>query len=127
MNIKPFPLHVGIGFALALAGVVSHTPTAQAQTGNQSDTTGAIVTTSDIVSGALVSAEGGELFIVYITRPIEEAVNGAASLLNQQLAAGNLPVLSTDTPTCICPSTHQPTLNLSCASTHITVASHKNL
>jgi hypothetical protein len=101
MNIKHFPLQIGLGFALAIVGVVSHTPTAQAQSGNQSDTTGAIVTTSDIVSGALVSAEGGELVIVYITRPIEEAVNGAASLVNQQLAAGNLPVLSTDTPTAI--------------------------
>jgi hypothetical protein len=101
MNIKHFPLHVGLGFSLAIVSVVSHTPTAQAQTGNQSDTTGAIVTTSDIVSGTLVPGEGGELAIVYITRPIEEAVNGAASLVNQQLAAGNLPVLSTDTPTAI--------------------------
>lgn len=99
MNIKHFPLHVGLGLALAIAGVVSHTPTAQAQTGNQSDTTGAIVTTSDMVSGALVSGDGGELVIVYITRPVEEAVNSAASLVNQQLAAGNLPVLSTDSPT----------------------------
>jgi len=111
MNIKHFPLHLGLGFALAIVGVVSHAPTAQAQSGNQSDTTGAIVTTSDIVNGALVSSEGGELVIVYITRPIEDAVNGAASLVNQQLAAGNLPVLSTDTPTAI-PLTIQQNLEV---------------
>jgi len=111
MNIKHFPLHLGLGFALAIVGVVSHAPTVQAQSGNQSDTTGAIVTTSDIVNGALVSSEGGELVIVYITRPIEEAVNGAASLVNQQLAAGNLPVLSTDTPTAI-PLTIQQNLEV---------------
>ena len=108
MNIKHLPLQLGLGLVLAISGVVSRTPSAQAQSGNQSDVTGTIVTTSDVAGGF---SPGGDrrVNIVFPTSQIQQAVNNAAGSVNQLLAAGNLPVVATGTPTPI-PATVQQTL-----------------
>lgn len=100
MNVKHLPLHVGLGLALAVAGVVAQTPLARAQTGNQSDITGPMVTTSDIVGGF---NPGGDRRrdIAFPTSAIQNAANGAAVSINQQLEQRNLPVVVTDTRTAI--------------------------
>lgn len=95
MNIKYLPVHLGLGLALAIAGVVAQTSPARAQTGNQSDTTGAIVTTSDIVGGFRFD-DDPERRIAFRTPATQTAANTAAVSLNQTLAARNLPVVATD-------------------------------
>jgi hypothetical protein len=95
MNIKYLPAHLGLGLALAIAGVVAQTSPARAQTGNQSDTTGAIVTTSDIVGGFRFD-DDPERRIAFRTSAAQTAANTAAVSLNQTLAARNLPVVATD-------------------------------
>ncbi|HEY9637608.1 MAG TPA: hypothetical protein V6D14_29710 [Coleofasciculaceae cyanobacterium] len=103
MKIKHLPSYLGLGFALAISGVVSRTSPAQAQSGNFSDVTGAIVTTSDIVGGF---SPGGDrrVDIVFQNSQIQQAVNSAATSVNQQLATGNLPIAATG------PSTPIPTI-----------------
>jgi hypothetical protein len=52
MNIKHFPFHLGLSFTFALGLIICQTSQpASAQTNNQSDVTGAIVTTGDISGG----------------------------------------------------------------------------
>lgn len=92
MNFKHLPLHVGLGFALAICGVVSQTPRAQAQSGNQSDVSGVTVTTSDIVGGFNFntprSDEQNNRIIV--------ALNSSSVSINQQLQQGSLSIIATD-------------------------------
>lgn len=94
MKIQHLPLQLGLGFALAISGVVFKTPQAQAQSGNFSDVTGTIVTTSDMVGGF---SPGGDrrVNIVFPSAQIQQSVNSAASSVNQQLASGNLPIVAT--------------------------------
>jgi hypothetical protein len=108
MNIKHLPFSLGLGVTLAICGVVFRTSPAQAQSGNFSDITGAIITTSDITGGF---SPGGDrrIDIVFPTSQIQQAVNNAASSVNQRLAAGNLPIIATGAPTPI-PTTVQQTL-----------------
>ncbi len=101
MNIKQFSLQLGLGLALAIAGVVSQTPQVQAQTGNFSDVTGNIITTSDIAGGAFAPGSDGERRLVFRTNQIRDSVYGAAGEVNQQLAARNLPIVATGAPTAI--------------------------
>ncbi len=101
MNIRHLPFHLGLSFALAICGVVSAILPAQAQRGNFSDVTGTIVTTSDAIGGGSNPGGGGQLETVFISGRVENAVNGAADLVTQQLAAGNLPVVATGAPTAI--------------------------
>lgn len=107
MKIKHLPLHLGLGLALAMAGVVARTPQVQAQSGNFSDITGTIVTTSDVAGGFSTSADRRRV-LAFRTTTIQNAVNNAANTINQQLAARNLPVpaVATGTPTPI-PATVQ--------------------
>ena len=100
MNIKHLSLHLGLGFALAISGVVSGTPQAQAQSGNQSDVTGAIITTSDI-AGGFSPGGGRRVILVFRTDEIRNSVFNAARLVNQQLAQRNLPIVATGAPTAI--------------------------
>lgn len=108
MNVRRLSLQLGLGFALAILGVVSQTPQAQAQRGNLSDVTGAIITTSDIVGGFSPSG-GGELIISFRTEEIENSVNSAAGTVNDQLQARNLPIIAIGPQTAI-PAAVQQTL-----------------
>lgn len=117
MSIKHFPLHLGLGLALTIFGVLGGTSNAQAQVGNQSDVTGVIVTTSDFVGGF---SPGGDRqnVLAFRTSDIRNAVYTAASSVNQQLAARNLsvPVVANTAPTAI-PTTVQQ--NIECICTRI--------
>jgi len=113
MNIKPLLFHVGLGFALAIAGVVARTSPAQAQRGNLSDITGNIITTSDIAGG--FSPSGDRLVnLSFRTNEIRDAVNTAATSVNQQLASRLLPIVANGLPTAIPESVQQ---NVECAFT----------
>jgi len=115
MKIR-LPLLFCLGFALAISGVVSRTPPAQAQSGTQSDITGVIVTTSDAAGS--FRAGDRKTTLAFKTSDIRNAVYTAASSVNQQLAARNLPVpvVASSSPTAI-PATVQQ--NLECVSTGI--------
>lgn len=99
MNIRHLPLQFGLSLVLGMVGVVSGTVPAQAQSGNFSDITGTIITTSDVVGG-FGAGGGAETVIAFSTDEIEDAVNGAASSVNELLATNRLPVVDTGgTPT----------------------------
>lgn len=106
MNIKHLPLHLGLGLALAVSGVVAQTSLARAQSGNQSDITGVIVTTSDIVGG-FNPGGGRRRIIAFRTSQIQDAANDAAVSINQQLGLRTLPVVATDTRTAISAAVQQ--------------------
>ncbi|HEY9604414.1 MAG TPA: hypothetical protein V6C85_22550 [Allocoleopsis sp.] len=116
MNIRHLSLHIGLGVVLGMGSVMSGNP-AQAQTGNQSDTTGAIVTTSDITGGAFAPSGGGRRTIVFRTNDIKNSVYNAAGTLNQQLAARVLPIVATGPQTAISAAVQQ---NLECVLTERT-------
>jgi len=97
MNVKHFPLQLGLGFALAIVSVVSQTSLANAQSGNQSDVTGAIVTTSDIVGGFNYQYDRQRSeAVTFRSVQIQTSVNVAAVSINQQLQQGTLSIVSTD-------------------------------
>ena len=96
MNIRQLPLHLGLGFALAISGVVSLTPQAQAQSGNQSDITGPIITTSDVAGGFNFSGGDRRKLIAFASPGIQTAVNSAAISINQQLEQQSLSIVATD-------------------------------
>lgn len=111
MNIKPLPFRIGLSFVLAIAGIVSGIPQAQAQRGNFSDITGNIITTSDIAGG--FSPSGARVVnLSFRTKEIRDAVNTAATSVNQQLATRNLPILANGIQTAIPESVQQ---NVECA------------
>lgn len=113
MNIKNLPLNLGLGLAVAISGIISGIPQAQAQTGNQSDVTGTIVTTSDMVGGF---SPGGDrrLNQAFATPAIQNAVNTAAASANQLLVQGNLPIVAIGPRTAISDVAQK---NLECACT----------
>lgn len=113
MNIRHLSLQIGLGVALGISSVIHGDP-AQAQTGNQSDTTGAIVTTSDITGGVFTPSGGGRRTIVFRTNQIRNSVYSAAGTLNQQLAARILPIVATGPQTAIPAGVQQ---NLECILT----------
>jgi hypothetical protein len=113
MNIRHLSLQIGLGIVLTIGSVISGNPV-QAQIGNQSDTTGAIVTTSDITGGAFAPSGGGRRTIVFRTNQIKNSVYSAAGTLNQQLAARVLPIVATG-PQAAIPATVQQ--NLECVLT----------
>jgi len=93
MNIKR--LHLGLGLALGSSLLLSGTLPAQAQVGNQSDVTGAAITTSDIAGGAFAPSGGGGTVTAFTSPSIAAAVNQAAASLNAQVSQGTLPVAAT--------------------------------
>lgn len=105
-------IKLGLGLAVAFCGLMAGTP-AQAQSGNFSDVTGSIITTSDIAGGF---SPGGDRIVnlAFRTNAIASAVNNAAVAVNQQLATRNLPIAANGAPTAI-PDTVQQTVE--CAST----------
>ena len=111
MKIK-FPLQFGLGLAIAICGA-SGIPQAQAQSGNFSDVTGNIITTSDVVGGF---SPGGDRItrLAFRTSAIANAVNNAASRVNQQLATRNLPIVANGALTAIPASVQE---SVACAST----------
>lgn len=119
---RQLPLGLALGSSLLLSGTLP----AGAQTGNQSDVTGAIITTGDIAGGAFAPQVGnqsdvtgaitttgdiaGDAFaprfgggggaVARFTNPdIAAAVNQAAVSLNAQVAEGTLAVAATSAPT----------------------------
>ncbi len=106
MAVKHLPFSLGLGLALAIAGIVAQTPRAHAQSGNQSDITGVIVTTSDIVGG-FNPGGGRRRIIAFQTSAIQNAANDAAVSINQQLEQRNLPIVATDTRTAISATVQQ--------------------
>lgn len=81
-----------IGLALGSSLLLGALPVL-AQRGNQSDVTGAIVTTGDIVGGAFSpkidgSAGGSSRFV---NTDVQTAVNQAAAAINTQLSQGTIP------------------------------------
>jgi hypothetical protein len=113
MNIKHIPLTLSLGLAVAISGLFSGTPQAQAQTGNQSDVTGTVVTTSDLVGGF---SPGGDRRINQAFRSvvIQNAVNTAAVSANQLMAQANLPIVAFGPRTAISEIAQR---NLECACT----------
>lgn len=103
MNIKR--LHLGLGLALGSSLLLSGTLPAQAQVGNQSDVTGAMITTSDIAGGAFAPSVGGGTVTAFTSPGIAAAVNQAAASLNAQVSQGTLPVAATSGPTTSIPAT----------------------
>jgi hypothetical protein len=96
MNIKHLPLQLSLGFALAISGAVCQTPQAQAQSGNQSDITGVIITTSDVAGGFNFSGGDRRRLIAFASPGIQSSVNSAAISINQQLQQQSLAVVATD-------------------------------
>ncbi|MBE9125401.1 hypothetical protein [Coleofasciculus sp. LEGE 07092] len=107
MNAKDFVLQVGFGLILGTAGGVWEMLPASAQT----DTSGSIITSGDIVNGAFVRGSARDEVLVFRTPQIENAVNSAASVINQRLEQRNLPVVANGTPTAI-PASVQQNLGL---------------
>lgn len=106
-------MKLGLGLAIAFSSLLAAMPPVQAQSGNFSDVTGSIITTSDIAGGF---SPGGDRIVrlAFRTNAIASAVNNAAVAVNQQLAARNLPIAANGLPTAI-PATVQQTVE--CAST----------
>lgn len=106
-------MQLRLGMAVAFCGLMAGVTPAQAQSGNFSDVTGSIITTSDIVGGF---SPGGDRVVnlAFRTNAIANAVNNAAVAVNQQLASRNLPIAANGSPTAI-PATVQQTVG--CAST----------
>ena len=96
MNIKHLPLQLSLGFALAISGAVCQIPQAQAQSGNQSDITGVIITTSDVAGGFNFSGGDRRRLIAFASPGIQSSVNSAAISINQQLQQQSLAVVATD-------------------------------
>lgn len=104
---------LGWGLAIAFSGLIAVGHKAQAQSGNFSDVTGSIITTSDIAGG--FSPGGARVVkLAFRTNAIASAVNNAALAVNQQLAARNLPIASNGAPTAIPTAVQQA---VECAST----------
>lgn len=86
INIRHFPFHLGLSFTFGAVLMLCQTSLpAQAQTGNQSDVTGAIVTTSDIAGGTFAHSTVGRSGRVVFTRSTDQAIvnQSAAKVLNQ--------------------------------------------
>ncbi len=112
MNIKHLPLRLGLGFALAYS-LLGTTPPARAQSGNFSDVTGNIITTSDIAGGF---SPGGDrqVNLAFRTDQIRNSVNIAAASVNRQLTARNLPIVANGPSRAIPAAVQQ---NIECVTT----------
>jgi len=99
-----------LGFALAISGAVCQTPQAQAQSGNQSDITGVIITTSDVAGGFNFSGGDRRRLIAFASPGIQSSVNSAAISINQQLQQQSLAVVATDASQAAVSVTVQQTL-----------------
>ena len=86
INIKHFPFNLILSFTFGSAFILclASLP-AQAQKGNQSDVTGAIVTSSEVAGGTFApSPAGGRGQVAFTSNTVQAAVNQAAlNVLNQ--------------------------------------------
>lgn len=89
MNIKRLSLNLGLGLALGSSLLLSETALAQTPAFN-SDVTGPIMTTSDVVNGAFIPDRGGRGRLAFRTEAIASAVNQAAASVNSQTANNSL-------------------------------------
>lgn len=85
--------HLPVGLALGCSLLLGGTLPAGAQTGNQSDITGVITTTSDIAGGFAPSGS----ITTFTNTDIQAAVDQAAASVSTQLTGGALPVAATNT------------------------------
>ncbi|MEH1823869.1 MAG: hypothetical protein V7L22_00645 [Nostoc sp.] len=92
INIGYFPLRLSLSFTFGAALMLFQTSLpAQAQTGNQSDVTGAIVTTSDITGGNFTKpSAGGNVQVVFSSYSVQVVVNDAALEILRQLNINSL-------------------------------------
>lgn len=106
MNIKRFSLHFSWSFATACA--VALLGTAHPSQAQMSDVTGGLITGSGLtdVSGSIITTSGtsggayipsgrGRTEFAYRNSDIASAVREAAQALNNQLAAGTVPIITT--------------------------------
>ena len=113
--MRIFPFHLGLSFTFLSAFLLwQASPPAQAQTGNQSDVTGAIVTTSDISGGAFTHSQPGGRGVAHFSSfTVQTVVNQAAITVLKQL---NINSLTSPTGTSISPETQQRLLLILTAS-----------
>ncbi len=86
INIKHFPFHLILSFTFGSAFILCQASLpAQAQKGNQSDVTGASVTTSDIAGGTFAPSPAGGRGQVAFTRSTDQAIvnQAAVKVLNR--------------------------------------------
>ncbi len=90
--MKIFRLYLSLSFTFLSAFLLwQASPRAQAQTGNQSDVTGAIVTTSDISGGAFTHSQPGGRGVVHFSSfTVQTVVNQAAVNVVHQLNINSL-------------------------------------
>ncbi|MEH1823010.1 MAG: hypothetical protein V7L31_28695 [Nostoc sp.] len=91
-NIGYFSFRLSLSFTFGAALMLFQTSLpAQAQTGNQSDVTGAIVTTSDITGGTFTKPSvGGNVQVVFSSYSVQVVVNDAALEILRQLNINSL-------------------------------------
>lgn len=101
---------LSIGLTLGTSLLVSAIP-AQAQTGNASDVTGAVITTGDIAGGAFAPAPTRSGTSASISSAaLALALSQAVSIISAQLAQGTLPVAVPGVAIASIPVTVQQTL-----------------
>ncbi len=86
INIKHFPFHLILSFTFGSAFILCQASLpALAQKGNQSDVTGAIVTSSEVAGGTFAPSPAGERGrVAFTSNTVRAAVNQAAlNVLNQ--------------------------------------------
>lgn len=95
MHIKHLPanLKLGTAFGTFLMILLTASP-APAQTGNQSDATGPIPSTSDIAGGAFSTTGGGTETVFQGGSSVQASVNQAGVSLASQLSANSLTTAS---------------------------------
>ncbi|MBO3463500.1 hypothetical protein G7B40_009990 [Aetokthonos hydrillicola Thurmond2011] len=111
INIKHFPFRLSVSLTFVAVMLFHACLPAQAQTGNQSDVTGSIVTTSDVSGGRFSPSktEGGGGRVEFENNTIETSVNQSAGIVLNQLAINNL---SLPTGQSISPQIQQAVLSL---------------
>ncbi|PPS42782.1 hypothetical protein [Chroococcidiopsis sp. TS-821] len=100
---------LSIGLALGTSLFVFATP-AQAQVGNASDVTGAIITTGDIAGGAFAPIPRGGSRAFLSSAALALALRQAIGIISAQLAQGTLPVAVPGVAIASIPVTVQQTL-----------------
>ncbi len=88
INIKHFPFHLILNFSFGSAFILCQTSLpAQAQKGNQSDVTGAIVTSSEVAGGTFApEPTAGRGRVAFTNNTVRSAVNQAARNIVNQLS-----------------------------------------
>ncbi|MBR8833981.1 MAG: hypothetical protein DSM106950_08060 [Stigonema ocellatum SAG 48.90 = DSM 106950] len=103
--MRNFPFHLGLSNTIVSAFMLCQmSQPVQAQNGNQSDVTGAIVTTSDISGGTFIHSQPGGRGLQFSSVTVQAGVYQAAAKVVNQL---NLNSLTSPAGTPIPPETQQ--------------------